>query len=387
MINLNKITYKIICESEDGSDNSGTGFLVSKNKIITAYHVVEDCDVIKIYNETQYICNATISHNINEKFKCLDVAILNLDKNIDFNNNDVFLVKNINPGTKWKTRGYPAPKSAGDNILYHDDNIVNQVLDRLKNNKINVELEHQKKYGSYKGFSGAPLVVEDRIVGIIVTESTEQGKSYELNALLLNEIEELLKLEEISFNKIDSLPIIEFDYQLNCSFVDSMNSELTPLIRSIIPVYKPWRKSKVDNKKIVNLKDKLLYNEVNHMAKRYIDQSSYMSLVESVIDEIDSNEPESRAIFLWAINEAYIESKEFLFKEYDINSLDEVSSLNCIRQNTSKVIEFIFNKFKNNLDIREVESKEKLSSVIHLIICYGIINCKVFERPNNYKGS
>ncbi len=384
MINLDEIIYKVYCDGE-----SGTGFLVSKNKIITAFHVIQEYDNkdISILKNGVKICSAKLSSNITDKYKKLDVAVLHLSISVPFNcSTQIALVESINPGTNWKTRGYPACKPThGDNLNIHNDNVVNQVLSALKNNKINVELEHQKKYLSYQGFSGAPLVIEEKIVGIINTESKQQKSSFELGALLLQEIKQLLISEDIPYKKIPSLPLLSKNNTNpdGMGSPEQLNSALAPLISSIIPKYKPWYESKSKHSKIVDLQEKLLYNEVFDMAQSYIQRSNFMSIVETAVDEIDSEEPESREIFLWAIKEAYDESKIALFKEYEVNSMNKEDCIKCIRDNSSKIIEMIYSKFQRFVDIRLVSNQENFASVVHLIICYGIINCKVFEIPDD----
>lgn len=196
---IENITARVQCGDENGK--IGTAFLITPSIAMTAYHVVKDNpDHILLTFKTGCDINATIHELIEEKHKCLDVVLLELDKPID----NVSLVDlccaDIHPGDKWISRGFPSGKEGGEN-LFGQDKVVQQVHSTLKNGKYNIELNHDKKYDSYAGVSGAPLVISQTIVGIINSELNQNGKSIELNALSINYFDDLMQGANVIINE------------------------------------------------------------------------------------------------------------------------------------------------------------------------------------------
>ncbi|MFL0146653.1 hypothetical protein, partial [Tenacibaculum maritimum] len=68
-----------------------------------------------------------------------------------------------------------------------------QHLSYLKSKKIDIELNHNFKWSSYEGISGAPLIVNDKIIGIINSELIEKQESKELCALSIKHLEKILQ--------------------------------------------------------------------------------------------------------------------------------------------------------------------------------------------------
>ncbi len=191
MTNLDNIVFKVSCGSQ-----TGTAFLISKNRAITVFHVIaehEQYDII-IFDGTNEKCKAKLSNKVNTQYKKLDVALLELELPI-ICESAIELVdfESIPKGTKWCSRGFPASKNcSGDNILEKDNNVVNQQFSFVRNDKIDIQLEHDQKLSSYQGYSGAPLLIDGAIAGIINTELVEQGNSKELNALSIKHFKALL---------------------------------------------------------------------------------------------------------------------------------------------------------------------------------------------------
>ncbi len=190
-MDLSEIVFKIKC-----GNKKGTAFLISKNRALTAFHVVTE------YESNEIICTdilgkkvkASLSDKVTEGYKKLDVALLELESDIQLKDEYIFTdFSEIKRGTYWTSRGFPSAKEiTGDNILLGDSNIVNQQLKVLRNNKIDIELEHSKKLLRYAGYSGSPLIINSSIAGIINKELLENGESKELTALSIKHFKELL---------------------------------------------------------------------------------------------------------------------------------------------------------------------------------------------------
>jgi len=193
---LSSAVFQLSCGSK-----RGTAFLISENLALTVFHAVKEFEENEIILSQlgNTVCSAKVHDCIKEKHKVLDVALLVLDKKVENETLDFAIIEIIKEGTKWVTRGYPASKGdEGDNILEHDDNIVNQHLPKLKKNKIDIQLEHNQKLSIYEGFSGAPLIINNKVVGIINSELKTNGDSKELNALSVKYFQDLLINNDIA---------------------------------------------------------------------------------------------------------------------------------------------------------------------------------------------
>jgi hypothetical protein len=190
-MDLSEIVFKIEC-----GNKKGTAFLISKNRALTAFHVVTE------FEGNEIICTdysgkkvkAHLSDKVTESYKKLDIALLELESDIKLTGEYSFTdYSEIKSGTYWTSRGFPLAKEiTGDNVLLGDSNIVNQQLKTLRNHKIDIELEHSKKLTTYAGYSGSPLVINGTIAGLINKELLENGESKELTALSIKHFKELL---------------------------------------------------------------------------------------------------------------------------------------------------------------------------------------------------
>ncbi|WP_179347664.1 trypsin-like serine protease [Winogradskyella pacifica] len=188
---LTSLVYQINCGTKNG-----TAFLITKNFALTVYHVVSEhkSQDIKLSQNDKLIVKAKIISDDIEESKVKDFAILELEEEV-LNVSFLCLANstNIKPGTKWTSRGYPKSKMDTGENMYQDDNTVHQHLSYLKSRKIDIELNHNLKWSSYEGISGAPLIIDDKIIGIINSELIEKQKSKELCALSIRYLEKILK--------------------------------------------------------------------------------------------------------------------------------------------------------------------------------------------------
>ncbi len=193
---LDRVVLKVEC-----GNKSGTAFLISGNRAITAFHVITEFNSKSIFltSSDGKVIKANLSKKIDDSYKKLDVALLELESEFTLASSISIVDYNIiTRGTKWCSRGYPKAKEiTGDNTLKGSDNIINQQLGSLRNSKIDLELEHSKKLSTYAGYSGSPVVIYGNIVGIINNELLECGESKELTALSIKYFKELLVSEGV----------------------------------------------------------------------------------------------------------------------------------------------------------------------------------------------
>lgn len=198
---LSEVVFQVKC-----GENNGTCFLINKDTAITVYHVIKEHETNEIIlsKNCDRMTTAIIWSTIDDACKEKDFAILKLENEIELPEYLEFgLIQNIEVGTKWISRGYPVPKMCnGENIIEHSDNSVNQHFSEVTDKKIDIELNHNNKWESYSGMSGAPLLISGKVVGIINSELTSNQTSKELCALSVRSLEEILALNNISISQI-----------------------------------------------------------------------------------------------------------------------------------------------------------------------------------------
>lgn len=214
---LTNVVFQLKC-----GENNGTCFLINKNTAITAYHVIKEHlqQEIILSKNCDEITKAHLHESIDDECKEKDFAILKLDENIEFSEYLEFgLIKKIEVGSKWISRGYPLPKSCnGENILEHDDNSVHQHFSEILDKKIDIELNHNKKWDSYSGMSGAPLLISGKVIGIINSEITSNKTSKELCALSVGSLEKILNFNSIKISEIITICSTHIDVSAATEF-------------------------------------------------------------------------------------------------------------------------------------------------------------------------
>lgn len=213
---LNDIVFRIECGSK-----KGTGFLLNNKFALTAFHVVKECinnEILVYFNNNENPTKAKLHELTNEKFKKLDIALLCFEEELTFQKFLECVDRELRIGDNWVSRGFPAAKIETGTNLFGEANRINQILQNLQLEKIDIHLDFQLKFNSYAGLSGAPLIVDDKIVGIINIELLEIGQAKEIHALSLKYFKELI--ENIGFN----VPTILAN--INNSQQDESGSEL-----------------------------------------------------------------------------------------------------------------------------------------------------------------
>ncbi len=149
---------------------AGTGFFISKNYILTAYHVIENIKdkEIKLFNFSLGNSHCRLEEKFSNKDE--DIAILKLiDKEFTLSTPDLFGLEVKNP-QKMTAFGY---------LNINNDNHSSAYGDCLHilyygNKKIR-EFSSEIHEPSYRGFSGGPVIVEDKIVGFLSKEAVVTG--------------------------------------------------------------------------------------------------------------------------------------------------------------------------------------------------------------------
>jgi len=188
---LDEILDANICKViVDDTTKHGTGFLISNEYILTAFHVVRDyINDIKVKFEFKVDeIEVELSELIDEKLKKLDIALLKVKIPLTHYKSINFTDKKLYHGLAWRTKGFPQLKD-GDMIT----STINRHIPVLYN-KHDLELDVDKgKHITFKGISGAPVIVDGSIVGIINQDLSNGEQAVELKALSVTYFRELLE--------------------------------------------------------------------------------------------------------------------------------------------------------------------------------------------------
>ena len=150
---------KIICDEEQG-----TGFLIAESLLLTALHVVVDSSKITI----KLFDNSEISGELISKNENFDIAIIRIDKKC--NNFLPLQSRTIRFNENWETNGFPYYGQANDLRLFGN---VNQIQIKDRSDFILSSDEVEKDF-DYSGFSGSPVVISNKIGGVILQQEDDK---------------------------------------------------------------------------------------------------------------------------------------------------------------------------------------------------------------------
>lgn len=162
-------------------------------------------------------------------------------------------------------------------------------------------------------------------------------------------------------------------------------SLLNPLLEKIIDKYDPDAGSS-DDEDLPDPDEKIEFNYIKIYTENIKECIGFLSIVEEQIDAIDDEAPGSKKKFIRAINQNYKHHRRVLLIEEEINPKNKNDIIAAIRSNADKLIK---NVSETILERAEVDlhtySFEEVEDSTNLIVCYGFINCKILERPDDYK--
>ena len=202
---------KNVCRIFLDDKGNGTGFLISNKFILTDYHVIDENKKIEVKfhnNDEMFKVNLL---NIDEKYKELDITVLELEKEIDFYQYIRVNTKKLQRDEQWLTRGYPSKKNDRAEEMRNDRHVIHQHLPKIDIEGFDIELNFDTtKWSSYRGLSGSPIIVDNCIVGIITSQQIEEKAKelYGLSAKYFKElIDEVRKIEQSNNEIIDRITL------------------------------------------------------------------------------------------------------------------------------------------------------------------------------------
>lgn len=204
---IERCTVRIECINKSNNKDSefGTGFLVEKNIVVTASHVIN-----KYYEDPlNYFMHVTpikAKQDKDIKVKCVIenkknrfIAILELEENVkEVNPLKFALDYRIKRNDMYFSFGYPKLKIQGHAL----ENKIVTNINEIQSKRANWELKIVgEKLDDFSGFSGAPVVIDDRLIGIIQTQAEAGGKALSIAMSSIDIMREYISDEYCIENK------------------------------------------------------------------------------------------------------------------------------------------------------------------------------------------
>lgn len=150
-----------------GKDESGTGWLVAKDRILTAYHCVKAAHTAGESVAVRFGMGASASEHsavIDSHDEDLDVCVLVLAAPLELEPVPLN-VEHVRPGEKWSCFGYPVAKLQLGHVAHGD---VQQALSDLVHGvDLDLSVTAENQLSDYKGLSGSALMVGLACRGLI----------------------------------------------------------------------------------------------------------------------------------------------------------------------------------------------------------------------------
>lgn len=257
--------------SKNSNDKDyGTGFFLDKNVVVTASHVID-----KYYeNKDECIINVCpIKAGIDRQIKVKDVitpqnntvSIMILEEPIEIGYPLKFtLGYKINRGDKYYSFGYPTFMRNGYPIDNDILTYVNEFQSKIYDWTLKINSERAK---NFDGFSGAPVFIDNLLVGILQIESQADGKGIAIGMSSANMIKDYIPL------------------QYRIDYFDSSNSEL---IR-----YRDWVKKVNSSFNILGL-DKALSIENSWIELKILSQHDKIKNIKNLKEYLKGYDEWSR---------------------------------------------------------------------------------------------
>lgn len=170
---------------------------------------------------------------------------------------------------------------------------------------------------------------------------------------------------------------------INITRAAKFGSLLNPLLELIIE--KDIFNSDRENQSTPDPEHKINFNDVKVYAVTLKECISLLSIIEEQIDAIDNEVPNSKERFKRAIKQNYTTHKNKLLTEHNLDPTNKTAIIETIKNNSDKLIERIADTLLSNSEVDLHDHPiEDVRDAINLVICYGFINCKILENPNDY---
>lgn len=210
------MNYDIIGEIRDKSNRGqlkGTCFLINPKYVVTAAHVLERVEGIEeidiIFKFIGIICK--VKKVIYKNYSDIDFLIFELDKEIkkELVYSEIYVTVPIEQGEFWETTGYPEDYKHDtentDNKYTYLNGSVNRVIEYEKCD-YELIIKNQKPISDWQGLSGAPVIINNKIVGVITDEHVSKSLMNTIKIVSIQKIIEFL----LSTNEKEVLEVLSY---------------------------------------------------------------------------------------------------------------------------------------------------------------------------------
>ena len=196
------MNYKIVGEIrniKNKGELKGTCFLINSEYILTAAHVlkgIDDTDDLNVIFKFIGVITK-IKEVVYTNYDDIDFEILRLEDKIeiDINYSEIYATLPIEQGEFWETVGYPEDFKFDLKNDHNRYTYLNGTINRMiENEKCDYELSinDQKNVAEWQGLSGAPLFINNKIVGIITEEHLSKRLMTKIKIISIQKIIEFL---------------------------------------------------------------------------------------------------------------------------------------------------------------------------------------------------
>lgn len=201
-ITIVKSVSRVICGNKGEQGERGTAFLISPTKAVTATHVIdsyfEENSPIRLefLNINDCVCcrEAKPINNLNGLKS--PITILTFDEPINSECLE-FVNYEIIDLDEYETFGYPVVKwEMGQWIRHKVSRKINESM--MKPFDWDIDLNHDSKIEDFSGLSGAPLVINGYLCGVLLAEATANKKAISLGAISISKFKS--ELESVGIN-------------------------------------------------------------------------------------------------------------------------------------------------------------------------------------------
>ncbi|MEC0710134.1 hypothetical protein P8881_21625 [Bacillus haynesii] len=205
----NKYLEKAVCRLTCGEGNQcdkATAFLISPDLAVTATHAIQEyyLDQKEIKLEFLNIASKPIIRTATPlegtEIENTPIRILKLNESVNYDVHLSFSDYRAEKDDNYETYGYPKVKwDVGQwtksQVLRRINNDMTQTYDW------DIDLNHESNIENFEGLSGAPLIIDQMLVGVVLAQSSANSKAISLGSISIQKIKTALENAGMVVNK------------------------------------------------------------------------------------------------------------------------------------------------------------------------------------------
>lgn len=175
-------TCFVRCEpdKETGGGACGSGFFISKNEILTAAHVVDDANRVRVEFDGKYFMASVVKQDVSK-----DLALLQIDAESDI----FYKLSDASGEVEQEVTCYGFPRGVWS--MYKSEGTIKSIVSVNREAQTNSRLEYSVFMNVTNGMSGGPLLTKDKTVIGVLSSKNIVGEE-RANFISLEEIRKFL---------------------------------------------------------------------------------------------------------------------------------------------------------------------------------------------------